>query len=211
MTIDFSKFRNSGVAAVPSTGAAAPSALSQFYVPRNTGVTAQDRDPFPRTGTYLFRVIETSDSSVNRPSSKVKGFFKVRCEVIASEGQTANKPGDTVSILQCVTGDAEDTGKKLVKTFLIKACGFDKEADFDLSMRAPLPAPDGTPDPGGAIFWDACSQIPGAEAFYGKQPLAGALVVCQVSTGNERKKNGVGTGEYYSNYTWAVAPPAAAG
>lgn len=184
-----------------------PSAVP--YRSRHAGVPANTRDPYlaPCDTPYVIEVLSTRDSSLDPGVKKAgKGSFIISLKVVES-AHPDYPAGTRATITQSVVGGAEETGRSQAKCFLIAACGFEKEEEFD---AAEIPIIDGAPPiPRGEtcalVFWDAVDGRAEAERYYGPNPLAGAKAKVLVERGNAQKDKatGLGTGRFFNKYFWA--------
>ncbi len=173
------KFSNTG--ANKAATAASPARGGGKRRSRYAGIEASaPRDPMPTAGDYRFRVTECVEG--HNPGTGTDSF-KVKLEVVESDGSDANSEGENVLALFLVSGKGGQAGLSRVKSFVMAAAGYDDEEAFNEF------------DPEGE-FIDSCT---GAQnEFSDMGGVAGRLVDCRVTRGNATP-----TGDYYREYSWA--------
>lgn len=169
-----------------STPAGRPAAPARAQVQRRSryaGISSNNgRDGMPEVGSYLFRVLSTAPG--HNPG-KGTDSYKIALEVVDCEG-SPHKPGDHKSVIFLTSGKAGPSGLSRVKAFVVAATGC--ESDDAYNELDPegygIEATEGNANDYAALFESG-------------NPVAGRLVECEVTRGNDD-----GKGSYYREYQW---------
>lgn len=172
------------VSTVKSGGRPAPARKARYG-----GIQAeQEKDPFVGLGTYRVKVVEL----VEREAINDHQTVALTIEILdAAEGST-----DPVGCMRFVAfrvmGNGADAGRKRLKSFVVGAHGCETQEAYNEI------------DPDGflldAYLGYACPEYPDGKT------LVGRIVDLECSEGNPIKKDGVMTGEHYTNYKWFPVP-----
>lgn len=154
--------------------------------------SAQPRDPLPNAGAYRFRLAGMVYGF--NPGTQTESS-KVTLEVVGSDGPEANKPGETVTVVNLLTGKAGLQGMPRTKAIVMAFAGCESDAEYNAF------------DPDGA-FIDACHGRQNHRTAEAAR-MIGRLADSRVMRGNDVKdEHGNQTGDYYRNCQWFVVPEA---
>ena len=144
----------------PAATGARPAAKKKS---RYAGAQAsRPRDPMPYEGVYVFRIV-SNEEGYNQGSGTDSHKKTLQIVELDEAAAKYHAIGDSVLVVDLVSGKAGPSGIGRVKAYMMAAAGFDDEAeynDFD---------PDGE-------FIDSASSAGG--------PIEGRFVACKVTRGN---------------------------
>jgi hypothetical protein len=165
-------------------GRAAPARKARYG-----GIQAeQEKDPFIGLGTYRLEVLALTEREPINDHQTVALTVKV---LDAADGSV--DPVDSTRFIAFrVMGSGSDQGRKRMKSFIVGAHGCETAEEYDAI------------DPEGflldAYLGYACPEYPDGATVVGR------VVDLECTQGNPIKKEGVLTGEYYTNYKWFAVP-----